>query len=455
VVQPDGQIFSAYIDPNRLRVFHSASAQLALTAALVLTSSYMPHGTRNTVSPSTSSAIETSFGFHIPDSRDTAWAELYVPPNVREVRAAVVFIDRELDRYAYDDRDWRAMCRRAQCALVRVGFPRQDGVPPQRQRVRNAALGGDSIVAAALQLGAERTAHPELRDARLILFGFSAAGSFGPTFAALHPDRTIGFIRYHSNLRGLAVDTAALVSIPALTVAGARDEIAGSEDSRALWRALRARGAPWAYVDHFAQPHLSIDGLVEAGPAMRDWTEALLDHRAPPSSSGAPRADAGWLVDDSIGVVRATREITRAPNTSWVPDARTAFALRQLEGMCAQLPLTAATDMLGGGTKLDSEDTSVCHYVHDAPHRDLWASASSSPSDSAAMSLLRRAPGAIPLAGLGEAAELMIETKQRCGTIGAVRSSWVFYVTACGDGFGTAGDSSRLRAISRRVLGEP
>lgn len=401
-------------------------------------------------------ASEATVSFPFPRSGDTAWAEVYVPPRVTRVRAAVVFIDRNLDRYAYDDRDWRTMCGRASCALVRVGFPTNDGAAPELQRVRNAVLGGDSAVLTALRLGGERTGHTELQRANVVLFGVSAAGNFGATFAALHPDRTIGFIRYHSHLRGLRVDTAALASIPALTLTGARDERAGIEDSRALWSVVRARGAPWAYVNHIGQPHVSIDGLVEAGSVMRDWTEAVILRRLSTTASLISLGGAdGWVVDDSTGEVGPTRALAgRTSLSSWVPDARTAFGLRQLQGMCAQVPLSAAISLLGSGTRLADEDASVCHFVHQDPQRDLWVSASSHASDSAAVAWLRQAQRATSLAGLGDAANLMLQAKTRCSTIGAARSTWTFYVSACGDGFGVPSDSARLRPISRQVLGE-
>lgn len=407
------------------------------------------------VSTATAPGREASIPLPIPRSRDTAWAEIFVPSRVRVARAAVVFINRELDRYAFDDRDWRTMCGRADCALVRVGLPREDAIAVELQRVRNAALGGDSAVFMALRLGGERTGHPELRDANIVLFGFSAAGSFGPTFAARHPDRTIGFVRYHSSLRGLPVDTATLASIPSLTISGERDETAISEDSRTLWRVLRARGAPSAYVNHIGQPHLSIDGLVDAGGAIRSWTEALIRRRATAPPLLARTSD-GWVVDDSTGDVYPVHgDIPRTPSASWVPDAPTAFALRRLKGMCAQVSLMDAIGVLGPGTKLESEDTSVCHFSQGAKRRDLWVSAYSHDSDSAAVASLRQAPGAVPIAALGDAAILWLDAKGKCSTIGGARSLWTFMLSACGEGFGVPSDSIRLRALAQQVLGEP
>ena len=139
----------------------------------------------------------------------------------------------------------------------------------------------------------------------MVFFGLSASGNFGLTFAALHPNRTIGFVRHHSHLRGLRVDTAALVPIPSLTIVGAKDAPDIAQDSRALWQALRARGAPAAYVSHVGQPHVSIDGLVEAGRTMRPWIEAIIHERTSRESSAlsAVQIGRGWFMQDSTAAV--------------------------------------------------------------------------------------------------------------------------------------------------------
>jgi hypothetical protein len=383
--------------------------------------------------------------------------EVFVPASVRRVRAVAVFIDREYDRYMYDDRDWRTMCSQAACALLRLGLPNNDSAPPDSQRVRNAAIGGDSAVFTALRLAAARTGHPELQQVGLVFFGLSASGNFGLTFASLHPERTIAVVRYHSHLRGLRVDTTMLARIPSLTITGAEDAPDIAQDSRALWQVLRARNAPAVYVRHVGQPHVSIDGLVEAGKAMRPWIATIIDRRTSSESSALQpvRLARGWFMHDSTATVTQSLSSDTQRQTSWLPDIETAFAVRQLKGMCAAVDLRAATELLGPGTHLEAEDMSVCHYTVAEPRRDVWLSASSHGSDSAAVAWLAQARRATPVGGVGTVAHLLVEPRSNCSTLGAVRSVWTFYVSACGAGFGLAADSLRLRSLAKQLIGEP
>ncbi len=211
--------------------------------------------------------FEESAGFRLPPSSDTAWMEVFVPAGVSRIRAVVAIMERDgFFRYAFDDRDWRAMCPRIQCALVRIGLPNEERDKPALQFIRNAALGGDSAVFTALRIAGERTRHPKLEKAGLVVFGLSASGNFGPTFAARHPDRTIGFVRYHSHLRGIPVDTVVLARIPSLSVVGTTEREADIvEDTKALWAVLRRRAAPVGFTLHLGQPDVSIDGFDRSG----------------------------------------------------------------------------------------------------------------------------------------------------------------------------------------------
>ena len=416
-------------------------------------------------SPSVTPAepVEATVPFLMPGSGDSVSLEVFVPTGVAQVRAVVAFVERGLDQYAYDDRSWRSMCARARCALLRLHLPRQDGAPPAAQLVRNAAIGGGAALLQALTLAAQRTHHPELREARIVLFGFSAAGRFGPTFASWRPGRTIGFIRYHSNFRGVSVDTSALVGIPALSIAGANDIVAGSDDARTLWHVLRSQDAPWAYVSHVGQSHLSVDGLVEAGPLMREWTEAVIESRVGPTAvlGVAPlarlRPADGWLLDDStkVGAV-APLFSGLSSNASWVPNAAVAQELRVLAGLCAAVPLATARDILGADTRVSVDEVSTCRYTTGTPGRDLWVTTNRLPTTSAAAAQLEQARQAAAghlMSGLGGAAFVVADSGRKCGTLGTAYLTRTFFVALCGEGFGTARDSATLQPLAQRIVG--
>lgn len=408
--------------------------------------------------------IEITASFVAPELHDSVWMEAYVPAGVPVVRGVIAFIDRDLDRYAYDDRDWRAMCARARCALLRLGLPRQDEKPPSAQIVRNAAVGGGAILLHTLAVAAERTHHPEFRDANVLLFGFSAAGNFGPTFASWRPDRTIGFIEYHSNLRGIDVDTTKLATVPALIIVGARDDPARSEDSRTLWQLMRSQNAPWAFASHLGQPHKSIDGLVEAGPLMRSWAEAVLASRLNSTPSGKSfrlvpvQLPDGWLVDDSTKVAAPVASFAESRlRASWVPTATVAQELRLLSGVCATVPLLEVKAALGGEPTIRTEDIATCRYTSGTPAQDLWLTTNRLPSPSGAQAELeqaRRAANGQNQVGLGESAFFVADAARKCSTLGVARVDRTFYAVLCGDGFGKASDTVYLQRLAKHLVGE-
>jgi hypothetical protein len=137
----------------------------------------------------------------------------------------------------YPDARWRGMAGRANAALMllNVQQPPAENIPIPEQVVRNAAAGGGEGVVALLNRLAADSGHDELRTVPLLFWGFSASGSFGTTFAMLHPNRTIGFVRFNSHSRELPVAVEALRHTPALLLAGGTDAVAGSEDAEKLW----------------------------------------------------------------------------------------------------------------------------------------------------------------------------------------------------------------------------
>ena len=89
--------------------------------------------------------------------------------------------------------------------------------------LRNAALGGGDVLLGIMDRLVKETAHPELQTAPFVFWGWSAAATFGPSFAQLHAERTLAFIAYHAQLTAVDTYLNALKRIPALLINGGRD----------------------------------------------------------------------------------------------------------------------------------------------------------------------------------------------------------------------------------------
>ena len=223
-----------------------------------------------------------------------------------------------MGREVYEDPAWRAAANRLNAGLLLLDVgttdaPTAEPLPPEKQVIRNAALGGGDALIALLDRFSQNPGYAELKKAPLLIWGFSASGSFAATFATAHPERTVGFVRFHSHSRGLALDLATLTKTPALLIAGGSDSTAGVDDAQQLWRTGRAAGAPWTFAIHPEQQHGR--GVRESQDFQLAWISAVIQQR---------------LAEDEDGSLRQVP--TQRPETAWFPEERSARLWQALTG---------------------------------------------------------------------------------------------------------------------------
>jgi len=297
---------------------------------------------------------EFAAGANFTGKNVKAEGTIFVPDNARRVRAVIVLVEswpgaeRPAERPFLDlavgrfrDQVWRTLSETSECALLylRLGTIRPEpsaGVVVNgivlsngvsSRVVRNAAAGGADALLAILQRLAEESAHPELKDAPLLLWGWSAPASFGTTLAELYSGRTVAFIRYHTHLRGLSLDMKILKNIPALFIAGGKDEQAGREDAETLWKSGRSAGAPWTFAIEPGATHANEQTVVSSHALIIPWIAAVLRQRLVPGSVRLQPVtqESGWLGDNQSGEV-APHATFPGPKVeaNWLPDEATA-----------------------------------------------------------------------------------------------------------------------------------
>ena len=208
-----------------------------------------------------------------------------------------------------------------------ASFQPSDTTSSDASLARNVALSGEIGLSRLLERLAEDSGHRELRHVPLLFWGFSASAGFGTTFAIAHPERTIGFVRYHSHRRGLTVTFDPLKNVPALLMSGGKDEAAGVEDAQQMWAAARAAGAPWTFAIEPQAPHSSIE-IHES--TMREltlpWMAAVLRLRL--SDRGELRRiqrNDGWVGNHRTLDVTPLKGFSEDLRTaSWLPDEASA-----------------------------------------------------------------------------------------------------------------------------------
>ena len=306
------------------------------------------------------SGAEFVAGANINEKNIKADGTIFVPDGVSRVRAVVVLVEAlpgaersplrpfiDLAAGRFRDQAWRRLCETSECALLhlRLGTIRaepspgiivngvvvRNGVP--NRIVRNAAEGGTDALLMIMQRLGDESGHQEVKDCPLLLWGWSAAASFGTTFAELYSERTIAFIRYHTHLRGLSPNVQRLKNIPALLIAGQKDETAGTEDAETLWRSGRAAGAPWTFAIEPGATHADEERFVSSHELMIPWIAAVLRDRLEPGSARlAPvRENTGWFGENRTMEIAPDRTFSGAEaQSSWLPDEPTARAWRNV-----------------------------------------------------------------------------------------------------------------------------
>jgi len=264
---------------------------------------------------------------------------LFVPRSVTHVRIVIVIVRWGNGPEFYGDEQVRRLAASMGAALLLTEF--QTTADAANNMPRRADQGGGDGLIQLVQQFARDTTHQELTQALYLFWGHSAAGPFGAGFAALHPARTIAFIRYHSGpIAGGEVSS--MTRVPALFLVGGKDTSTGApggwgqpavDGAKALWQFGRSGKAPWTFALDPNADHASKEGLTRANALVVPWIEAIVRQRLQDDGGRVSEiaARAEWVGNiDNGEVVRA--DATNDTSGSWLPDEESARVWRALRG---------------------------------------------------------------------------------------------------------------------------
>jgi hypothetical protein len=252
--------------------------------------------------------------------------QLFVPRTTTPFRSAIVLVQAGLGVRVFDDPEWRDLAGQIGSVLVLARFtdtrPTERGTAPADQVVRNAALGGAEGLLLLMQRLATTSGRPELADVPLVFWGHSAGASFGTSFAELHPQRTVAFIRYHTQRAGLSSDVNVLKGIPALLIAGGKDNQNRLNDTREMWRNGRVVGAPWTFVIEPEATHFDEIDIRHSNALTLPWIAAVVRLRLSDGPSlKSVIASGGWLGNQQTLLASTYSSFTGpVSEASWLPD---------------------------------------------------------------------------------------------------------------------------------------
>lgn len=175
----------------------------------------------------------------------------------------------------YEDRQVRGFAREHRLALVLATHCRSK---ERGDMIVEPAKGVGRALFTALDQFADSTAHPELKTVRVIVMGWSGAGSLAARMAGYRPERYLAGIAYApGQYEPLGMDTIQLAAgawkMPQLIIANGGDNINGTERPYAYFKKYFELGAPWTFVVQNRTPHCC---LQNAQILILDWLHGVL-----------------------------------------------------------------------------------------------------------------------------------------------------------------------------------
>lgn len=164
---------------------------------------------------------------------------------------------------------------------------------------------------------AEKSGHPEIKNAPLLFNGHSAGGQFGYHFTLLHPEQVIAFVTIKGGLHTL--DPAAeAIKVPAFMVIGEKDEEYRKSNLTAIFKKHRQQGALWSLAMQPNAKHNHVDDAIKHA-----FFDAVIPLRLPESMNLKGLAKLKTL-DESSAWLGDSHSIKVAPYLDYPGDSKQA-----------------------------------------------------------------------------------------------------------------------------------
>jgi dienelactone hydrolase len=267
---------------------------------------------------------------------DKAEFRLWYPDNARFLRAVLVLVpgSNADGRPDVGDRFWQAFAVRNNVALIGCRFTDKPHDEAFIENYANVAQGSGQALLDALTAFAKRSDHPELANAPLLLWGFSAGGEFNYEFTAWKPERVVAFVVNKGGIYFSALLPTAARHVPGFLFTGEEDLESRKRVIAGLFALNRRAGALWAFAEEPNVAH--VVGRSQDMAAI--FFDAVLPLRLGTSVSAASLAPLTALDERSgmlgDGAQRSFRPAADSPATTdptaWLPTERVARAWRAL-----------------------------------------------------------------------------------------------------------------------------
>lgn len=268
---------------------------------------------------------------------DKADFRLWYPRDAGTLRAVLVLVPGSNGdgRSAVDDTVWQAFATRHKLALVGVHLT--DKPHPQNfiEHYVNVSQGSGQAFLDALSHLADRSKHPEVAAAPLLLWGMSAGGQFNYELVAWKPERVIAFVVNKGGIYYSALVPPAARQVPGILFIGGKDLEFRTNTIVGLFAVNRRAGALWSLAEEPGAAHIVGRSRDVALVFYDDMLRLRLDDEpanAVAANELKPLTEkSGFIGDLTAKTFHALGDGT-VPNypTAWLPTSRVARAWQAL-----------------------------------------------------------------------------------------------------------------------------
>jgi poly(3-hydroxybutyrate) depolymerase len=257
---------------------------------------------------------------------DKADFRFWNPPGVSSLRGVLVLMpgSNGEGRQQAQDTVWQAFAARQKLAIVACHFTDKPHDQNFIEDYVNVSRGSGQALLDAIGAFAERSRHPELATAPLVLWGMSAGGQFDYEFAAWKPERVAAFVVNKGGIYYTALTSRATREVPALLFIGGKDLESRISTITGLFAVNRRGGALWALTDEPGAAHI-------VGRS-REMSIVFFDDVLPMRIGGGGALQpidekAGFVGDPRLKTIeRADEGPLPTYSTAWLPTERAAHA---------------------------------------------------------------------------------------------------------------------------------
>ncbi|HEX4682791.1 MAG TPA: hypothetical protein VH277_08795 [Gemmatimonadaceae bacterium] len=258
---------------------------------------------------------------------DKAQFRLWMPPAAAPVRAVLVLVPGSNgDGRAWaTDTVWQQFALRNRLAIVACRFTDKPHDQNFIEEYVDVRRGSGQALLDVLSRFAQRSGHPEVGTAPLLLWGMSAGGQFDYEMTAWKPERVAAFVANKGGIYYTALTSRAARQVPGMLFIGGKDLEQRIQTITGLFAVNRRGGALWALAEEPDVAHV----IGRSRDVSMVFFEDVLASRL--ASDGTLKS-----LDERSGFVGDlhSRDFSAFPDklpsypTAWLPSERVARAWR-------------------------------------------------------------------------------------------------------------------------------